>query len=171
MLHLLVGALLPFPQRSTLAFTLNLIFAEETLVNHPVDIPVPHHASPPRAEPSAQVEISSSSGTQSPLAQTEAPASPEMNPSIQSEASSPLRVQSPIGQAENPTITEVNPTPPQPEASDMPEIAPAPFQTKASTLPEAPQTPLSPVAQEIPTETEQNLAPGQEVRHDVSTCT
>jgi hypothetical protein len=53
----------------------------------------------------------------------------------------------------------------------MPEIAPAPFQTEASTLPRAPQTPLSPVAQEIPTETEQNLAPAQEVRHEVSTCT
>jgi hypothetical protein len=53
----------------------------------------------------------------------------------------------------------------------MPEIAPAPFQTEASALPRAPQTPLSLVAQEIPTETEQNLAPGQEVRHEASTCT
>jgi hypothetical protein len=100
-----------FSQRLTLAFTLNLIFSEETLVNHLVDIPDPQRASPPRAEPSAQVEISSSSGTQSPLARLEAPASPEMNPSIQSEASSPLRAQSPIGHAENPTITEVNPPP------------------------------------------------------------
>jgi hypothetical protein len=49
-----------FSQRLTLAFTLNLIFSEETLVNHPVDIPDPQRASPPRAEPSAQVEISSS---------------------------------------------------------------------------------------------------------------
>jgi hypothetical protein len=38
-------------------------------------------------------------------------------------------------------------------------------------LPIAPQTPLSPVAQEIPPEAEQNLAPIQEVRHEVSTCT
>jgi hypothetical protein len=111
MLHLLIWSFITFSQRLTLAVTLNLTFAEETLVNHPVDIPDPQCASPPIAEPSAQVEISSSSGTQSPLAQTEAPASPEMNPSIQSEASSPLRVQSPTGQAESPTITEVNPPP------------------------------------------------------------
>jgi hypothetical protein len=99
MLHLLVWPLLPLPQRSTLAFTFNLVLAEEALANHPVDIPVPQHVSPSRAEPSAQIEISSSSGTQSPPAQTEIPASPEMNPSIQPETSSPLRVQSPIGQA------------------------------------------------------------------------
>jgi hypothetical protein len=52
----------------TLAFTLNLAFAEEILVNHPVKTSSPQHASSPRAEPSsAQVEILSSSGTQSPL--------------------------------------------------------------------------------------------------------
>jgi hypothetical protein len=168
MLHLLVRPLLPFPQRSTLAFTFNLIFAEETLANHSVDISVPQHVSSPRAEPSAQVEISSSSETQSPPAQTEIPASPEMNPSIQPETSSPPRVQSPIVQANLPTITEVNPPPPQPEASDLLETTPAPSQTEASALPRAP---LSPVAQEIPPETEQNLAPVQEVRHEVRTCT
>jgi hypothetical protein len=160
-----------FSQRLTLAFTLNLIFSEETLVNHPVDIPDPQRASPPRAEPSAQVEISSSSGTLSPLAQSEAPASPVMNPSIQSEASSPLRAQSPIGHAENPTITKVNSPPLQPEASDMPEMVPAPSQTEASASPRAPQAPFSLVAQEIRPETEQNLAPVQEVRHQVSRCT
>jgi hypothetical protein len=53
----------------------------------------------------------------------------------------------------------------------MPETAPAPLQTEASTLPRAPQTPLSPVAQEIPPETEQNLAPAQKGRHEVSKCT
>jgi hypothetical protein len=37
-------------------------------------------------------------------------------------------------------------------------------------LPRALQTSLSPVAQEIPLETKQNLAPAQEVRHEVSTC-
>jgi hypothetical protein len=98
MLHLPVWSFITLSQRLTLAFTLNLAFAEKTLVNHPVDIPDLQCVSPPIAEPSAQVEISSSSGTQSPLAQTEAPASPEMNPSIQSKASSPLRVQSPVGQ-------------------------------------------------------------------------
>jgi hypothetical protein len=154
MLHLLVWPLLPFPQRSTLAFTLNLVFAEETLVNHPADISVPQHVSPPRAEPSAQVEISSSSETQSPPAQTEIPASPEMNPSLQPETSSPSRVQSPIGLAEIPTITEVNPSPLQPEASGPPETTSAPSQTGASALPRVPRTLLSPVAQEIPPKTE-----------------
>jgi hypothetical protein len=38
-------------------------------------------------------------------------------------------------------------------------------------LPRAPQTPLSSVAQEIPPETEQNFAPAQEIRHEVSTRT
>jgi hypothetical protein len=90
-----------------------------------------------------------------------------MNSSIQQETSSPSRVQSPIGQAETPTLTEANPPPLQPEASNLPEIA-APFQIEASALPRAPP---SAVAQEIPLETEQNLAPVQEVRHEVSTCT
>jgi hypothetical protein len=55
-----------FLQRSlpTLAFTLNPAFAEEILVNHPVETSSPQHASSPRAEPSsAQVETLSSSGT------------------------------------------------------------------------------------------------------------
>jgi hypothetical protein len=113
--------IISFLQRSlpTLAFTLNLVFAEEILVNHSVDTSPPQHASSPRAEPSsAQVEILSSSGTQSPPSQIEVPASPEMNPSIQPEASIPLRVQSPIGQGETPFLTEVNPPSPQPEASN-----------------------------------------------------
>jgi hypothetical protein len=167
MLHLLVWPLLTFPQRSTLAFTLNLTFAEETLVNHPMDMLAPQHASPPRAEPPAQVEISSSSGTQSPPAQTETPTSPEMN-SPQPETSSPSRVQSPIGQAKTPTLAEVNSSPLQPEASELPETAPTPSQTEASASPRAPP---SPMAQEIPPETEQNLAPVQEVRHEVNACT
>jgi hypothetical protein len=50
----------------------------------------------------------------------------------------------------------------------LPETAPAPSQTEASAFP---RTPPSPVAQEIPPETEQNLAPVQEVRREVSTCT
>jgi hypothetical protein len=53
----------------------------------------------------------------------------------------------------------------------MLETVPAPFQTEASAFPRAPQTTLSPVAQETPPETEQNLAPAQEVRHEVSRCT
>jgi hypothetical protein len=38
-------------------------------------------------------------------------------------------------------------------------------------LPKVPQASPSPVAQETPPETEQNLAPIQEVRHEVSRCT
>jgi hypothetical protein len=95
MLHPLVWSLLLFPQRSTLAFTLNLVLAEETMMDQLVDVPVSQHASPPRAELPAQIEISSSSGTQSPPALTETPTSPEMN-SPQAETPSPSRVQSPI---------------------------------------------------------------------------
>jgi hypothetical protein len=159
MLHLLVWPLLPFPQRSTLAFTLNLTLAEETLVDHPADMPVPQHANPPRAEPPAPVEISSSSGTQSPPAQTETRTSPEMN-FPQPKTSSPSRIQSPIGQAETPTLAEVNPSPLQPEASELPKTAPV-----------LPRAPPSPVTQGIAPETEQNLAPVQEIRHEVNTCT
>jgi hypothetical protein len=161
-----------FPQRSipTLAFTLNLVLVEETLVNHPVETSSPQHASSPRAEPSfAQVEILSSSGTQSPPSQTEVPASTEMNPSIQPEASSSLRVQSPLGQAETPALTEANPPSPQLEALNLLGNAPVSPQAEASALSRAPQTPTPPVAQEIPSEPEQNLAPVQGIRHEVST--
>jgi hypothetical protein len=141
-----------FLQRSipTLAFTLHLVFAKEVLVNHPVETSPPQHASSPRAEPSsAQVEILSSSGTQSPPSQVEVPASPEMNQLIQPEASRPSRVQFPLGQAEIPVLTEVNPSSPQLEASNLPDNAPASPQAEASALPRAPQTPTPPVAQEI----------------------
>jgi hypothetical protein len=50
----------------------------------------------------------------------------------------------------------------------LPETVLAPFQTETSALP---RTPPSPVAQEIALETEQNLAPVQEVGHEVNTCT
>jgi hypothetical protein len=92
-----------------------------------------------------------------------------MNPSIQPEASSPLRIQSPIGQAETPALREVNPPSPQPEALNLLGNAPISPQTKASALPRAPQTPAPAVAQEIPSEPEQNLAPVQGIRHEVST--
>jgi hypothetical protein len=163
-----------FLQRSipTLAFTLNLTLAEEILVNHPVETSPPQHASSPRAEPSfAQVEILSSSGTQSPPSQTEVPASPEMNPLTQTEASSPLRVQSPLGQAEIPVLTKVNPPSPKPEASNLPENAPASPQVEASALPRAPQTPTPPVCQETPPEPEQVLPQIQGIRHEASACT
>jgi hypothetical protein len=49
----------------------------------------------------------------------------------------------------------------------LPETAPAPSHKEASALPRAPP---SPVASEMAPETEQNLAPVQEVRHEVNTC-
>jgi hypothetical protein len=91
-----------------------------------------------------------------------------MNFPIQPESSSPSRVQSPIGQTETPTLPEVNPSPLQAEASELPETVPAPFQTEASALPRAPP---SRVTQEIAPEVEQNLAPVQQVRHEVNACT
>jgi hypothetical protein len=168
MLYLPVWFSLLFLQRSTLAFTLNLVLAEETLVDHSVDVSVLQHVSPPRAEPPTQVEISSSSGTQSPPAQTETPTSPEMNFPIQPESSSPSRVQSPIRQAETSTLAEVILSPLQPEASELLETVPAPSHTEASALPRAPP---SPVAPEIAPETEQNPVPVQEASHEVNTCT
>jgi hypothetical protein len=172
MLHLLGCPLLLSPQRPipTLAFTLNLALAEEILVSHPVETSSPQRVNSPRAEPSsAQVEILSSSGTQSPPSQIEVPASLGMNPSIQPEASSPLRIQSPIGQAETPALAEVNPPSPQPEALNLPGNAPVSPQPEASALPRTPQTPAPPVVQEIPSELEQNLVPVQGIRHEVST--
>jgi hypothetical protein len=143
-------------------------FAEETMVDQLVDVPVSQHISPPRAEPSAQVEISSSSGTQSSPAQTETPISPELNSPIQPELSSPSRAQSPIDQAETSTLAEVNPFPLQPEASKLPETASTPSHTEASALPRASP---SPVISEVAPETEPNPAPVQEVRHEVNICT
>jgi hypothetical protein len=42
-------------------------------------------------------------------------------------------------------------------------------QAEAPALPMAPQTPAPPVVQEIPSKPEQNLAPVQGVKHEVST--
>jgi hypothetical protein len=102
MLHPLVWPLLLFPQRSTLAFTLNLVLAEETMVDQLVDVPVSQHASTSRDELPAQIEISSSSGTQSPPAQTETPTSPEMNS---------LQAETPILQGFNPLLARQKPQP------------------------------------------------------------
>jgi hypothetical protein len=162
-----------FLQRSlfTLEFTFHLIFAEEILVDHPVEISSPQHTSSPRAEPScAQVETLSSSGTQSSPSQAEVPASSEMNPLIEPEASSPLRVQSPLGQAEIPVLTEINPSSPQPEASNLPGTAPVSLQVEASALPRAPQALFLLAIQESLPEPEQALPSAQGIRHEVSAC-
>jgi hypothetical protein len=78
------------------------------MVDNLLDVPVSQQASPSRAEPSIQVEISSSLDTQSPLVQTETPTSPEMNSLVQPDPPSPPRAQSPTGQAETSIPAEVN---------------------------------------------------------------
>jgi hypothetical protein len=50
----------------------------------------------------------------------------------------------------------------------LPGNAPVSPQAEAPALPMAPQTPAPPVVQEIPSEPEQNLAPVQGIRHEVS---
>jgi hypothetical protein len=141
----------------------NLVLAEETMKDQLVDVPVSQQASPPRVELPVQVEISSSSGTQSPPVQTEATNSPEMSFPIQPEPSSPPRAQSPTGHAETSTAAEVNPSPLQPEAPELLETASAPPHTETSALPGTPPLPVA--------APEQNLAPVQEIRHEVLMCT
>jgi hypothetical protein len=131
-----------------------------------VDVPVSQQASPPRVEPPVQVEISSSLGTQSPPAQTETPNSPEMNSPFQPDPPSPPRAQSPTGQAGTSTPAELNPTSLQPEASGLPETAPAPSNTEASALLGISSSSIIPKVAP-----EQNPAPAQEVRHEVTICT
>jgi hypothetical protein len=131
-----------------LAFIIYLTFAEETLVNQPVEISSLQHALSPsssRAQPSpSQAETSTSPGIQSSSPQAEVPVSPGMNPSS-----------------------------PQPEASNLLGTAPAFPQPEASALPGNPQTPLQLITQEIPLEPDQTPFPVQETRIEVSvnTCT
>jgi hypothetical protein len=135
------------------------------MVDNLVDVPVSQQASPPRAEPSVHVEISSSSGTQSPPAQIEIPTSLEMDFPIQPDPPSPPRAQSPTGQAETSTLAEANPFLLQPEAPELPETTPASPHTEASALPGTSPSPVIPgVAPE------QNPALVQEVRHEVNIC-
>jgi hypothetical protein len=141
----------------------NLALAEETMEEQLVDVPVSQQTSPPRVELPVPVEISSSSGTQSPPVQTEAINSPEMSFPIQLEPSSPPRAQSPTGHAETSTLAEVNPSPLQPEAPELPATALAPSHIEASALPGTPPSPV--VAPE------QSPALAQEIRHEVLICT
>jgi hypothetical protein len=133
------------------------------MVEQLVDVPVSQQTSPPRVELSVPVEISSSSGTQSPPVQTEATNSPEMSFPIQPEPSSPPRAQSPIGHAEASTPVEVNPSPLQPEAPELPATTSAPSHLEASALLGIPPSPV--VAPE------QSPTPTQEIRHEVLICT
>jgi hypothetical protein len=136
--------LLPFKDHFfTLSLTFCLSLAEETLVNQPVEISSPQHASNPNSPrvqtSSPQAEISTSPGIQSSPSQVEAPVSPRMNPSS-----------------------------PQPEASNLPGTPPASPQLEASALRGTPQAPLQLITQEIPLEPEQTSSPIQEARNEVS---
>jgi hypothetical protein len=132
-------------------YPFNLTFAEETMEEQLVDVPVAQQASPPRVELPIPVEISSSSPS------AEAMNSPEMNLPIQPEPSSPPRAQSPVGHAKTPIPTEVDPTPHQPEAHELPATASTPSNLEASALPGAPPSPV--------------IAPAQEISHEVFICT
>jgi hypothetical protein len=122
-----------------------------------VDVPVSQQASPSRVELPIPVEISSSSGTQSPPA--EAMNSPEMSLPIRPEPSSPPGVQSPASHAETSIPAEVHPSPLQPEAHELPATASIPSHLEASALP---RTPSSPVIAPEP-----SPVPAQEIRHEV----
>jgi hypothetical protein len=132
-------------------YPFNLTFAEETIEEQLVDVPVVQQASPPRVELPIPVEISSSSPS------AEAINSPEMNLPIQPEPSSPPRAQSPVGHAETTTPAEVDPTPHQPEAHELPAAASTPPSLEASALLGAPSSPV--------------IAPAQETSHEVFVCT
>jgi hypothetical protein len=132
-------------------YPFNLTFAEETMEEQLVDVPVIQQASPPRVELPIPVEISSSSPS------AEAINSPEMNLPLQPGPSSLPRAQSPVGQAEITIPTEVDPTPHQPEAHELPAAASTPPSSEASALPGAPPSPV--------------IAPVQETSHEVSICT
>jgi hypothetical protein len=138
-------------------YPFNLTFAEETMEEQLVDVPVAQQASPPRVELPISVEISSSS----PFA--EAMNSPETNLPIQPEPSSSPRAQTLVGHAEPTIPTEVDPTPLQPEAHELPATASTPSNLEASALPGTPSSPVIAPARD-PT-------PAQEISHEVFNCT
>jgi hypothetical protein len=129
----------------------DLTFAEETVEEQLVDVPVAQQASPPRVELPIPVEISSSSPS------AEAMNSAEMSLPIQPEPSSPPRAQSPVGHVATPIPTEVDPTSHQPKAHELPATASTPSNLEASALPGAPPSPV--------------ITPAQEIGHEVIICT
>jgi hypothetical protein len=140
-----------FLKMSTGIYPSNLTFAEETMEEQLVNVPVVQQASPSGAELPIPVEISSSSPS------AEAAHSPEMNLPFQPEPPSPPRVQSPVGHAETIVPTEVDPTSHQPEAPELTAAASTPPSSEASALPGTPPSPV--------------IAPAQETSHEVSICT
>jgi hypothetical protein len=125
-----------------------LTFAEETVEEQLVDVPVAQQASSPKVELPIPVEISSSSPS------AEAMNSPEMSLPIQPE---PPRAQSPVGHAATPIPTEVDPTSHQPEAHELPATASTPSSLEASAPHGAPPSPV--------------ITPAQEIGHEVIICT
>jgi hypothetical protein len=104
---------------STGTYPFDWIFAEETVGEPLVDVPVVQQASPSRVELPIPVEVSSSSPS------AEAVRSPEMNPPTQLEPPSSPRMPSPISQAATANPTEEDPILPQPETHESLIAAPA----------------------------------------------
>jgi hypothetical protein len=98
---------------STGIYPSDLSFAEETMEEQLVDVPVVQQASPPGPELPIPVEISSSSPSK------ETMPSPEMNFPFQPKPPSPPRAQSPVDHAETTVPTEVVPTSHQPEVHEL----------------------------------------------------
>jgi hypothetical protein len=132
---------------STGIYPSHLIFAEGTIDEQLVNVPVVQQASPPGVELPIPVEISSSSPS------AEAAHSPEMNLPIQP---SPPRVPSAVGQAEMTNPTEANPTPHQPETHEPLIAALASPSSEISALPGASPSPV--------------ITSAQETIHEVSIC-
>jgi hypothetical protein len=124
-----------------LAFTFYLLFAEETLVNQPVKISSPQHASNPN----------------SPRVQTSTPP-PSRNFSFTKDAITPFSSRSSRDES---IFTSAR-------ASNLPGTAPASPQLEASALPGTPQAPPQLITHEIPLEPEQTPSPIQEARNEVS---
>jgi hypothetical protein len=132
---------------STGTYPFNWTFAEETVGEPLVDVPVVQQASPSRVELPIPVEVSSSSPS------AEAVRSPEMNPSTQLEPPNTPRIPSPIGQAAMTDPTEEDPILHQPETYEPLMAASASPDLEVSAL--------------LGTPLPSAIAPAQETTHEV----
>jgi hypothetical protein len=133
---------------STGTYPFNWTFAEETVGEPLVDVPVVQQASPSRVELPIPVEVSSSSPS------AEAVRSPEMNPPTQLEPPNTPRMPSPISQATMTNPTEEDPIFHQPETHESPMAASASPDLEVSAL--------------LGTLLSSAIAPAQENTHEVS---
>jgi hypothetical protein len=132
---------------STGTYPFNWTFAEETVGEPLVDVPVVQQASPSRVELSIPVEISSSSPS------AEAVRSPEMNLPTQLEPSNSPGMPSPISQAAMTNPTEEDQILSQPETYESLIAAPASPDLEVSAL--------------LGTPLPSAIAPAQETTHEV----